>query len=125
MTLLPRRCRRPGCTERTRSRSGYCQPHERQYQQQIDARPERKSSQAFYQSREWKRLRKIVLQSRPICDACGREPATHVDHRTPISQGGAPLDLANLQALGARCHSAKTAREDGGFGNRRRKVRGG
>ncbi|MGA6536930.1 HNH endonuclease signature motif containing protein [Stenotrophomonas sp. NPDC101269] len=42
--------------------------------------------------------------------------ASHVDHRDGDSRNN---DLSNLQGLCRPCHSAKTAREDGGFGNRR------
>lgn len=36
----------------------------------------------------------------------------HVDHITPISDGGHPFDESNLQTLCAECHEAKTAREN-------------
>nr|DAE96978.1 MAG TPA: HNH endonuclease [Caudoviricetes sp.] len=47
-------------------------------------------------------------------------PATEVDHIIP-HRGDQKLfwDMSNWQALCHNCHSAKTAREDGGFGNKR------
>ncbi|WP_416058417.1 HNH endonuclease signature motif containing protein [Stenotrophomonas maltophilia] len=73
-------------------------------------------------STPWLRLRAKVLAASPLCVSCqalGRiKPATHVDHVDGDSRNN---ELANLQGLCAQCHNAKTAREDGGFGNRRRK----
>ncbi|MEZ3117918.1 HNH endonuclease signature motif containing protein [Halobaculum sp. MBLA0147] len=36
----------------------------------------------------------------------------HVDHITPIADGGHPYDPGNLQTLCSECHSEKTAREN-------------
>jgi 5-methylcytosine-specific restriction endonuclease McrA len=44
-------------------------------------------------------------------------PATDVDHRTRIEEGGEPWDETNLQGLCHPHHSQKTARETG-FGGR-------
>jgi len=41
----------------------------------------------------------------------------HLDHRIPKAAGGTD-DPANLQWVHRGCHSAKTNRHDGGFGNR-------
>ena len=57
----------------------------------------------------WKRLRKEVLERDHFaCRRCG-EPATDVDHRMELIDGGPPYDLENLQALCAACHDAKTS----------------
>ena len=54
--------------------------------------------------------------------ACGRcqpvRPADMVDHRKP-HRGDLALfwDRENWQPMDIRCHSGKTNREDGGFGN--------
>ena len=71
----------------------------------------------FYRSAAWRRFRASVLRARPICEVpgCGIA-ATHVDHIVPRRRGGADFDPANVQALCASCHSAKTALHDGGFG---------
>lgn len=66
--------------------------------------------------RQWEKLRARFLRDNPECEACGK-PAAHVDHVIPIKAGGARMDAANLQALCHGCHSRKTVREDGGFGN--------
>jgi 5-methylcytosine-specific restriction endonuclease McrA len=63
-------------------------------------------------------IRDAYLKVHPICElpGCG-QPASDVDHRLSRRRGGTD-DWSNLQALCHRHHSAKTAAEDGGFGNR-------
>lgn len=69
----------------------------------------------------WQKARKAYLAKHPLCVACYRQgrvtAASEVDHITP-HRGDRALfwDSANWQALCKPCHSAKTAREDGGFG---------
>jgi 5-methylcytosine-specific restriction endonuclease McrA len=75
---------------------------------------------SFYWSKPWRALRARVLRDRPTCEVrgCGA-PASHVDHIT--TRQAAPhlaLDARNLQSLCHSHHSEKTARTDGGFGNR-------
>lgn len=105
----PRVCAEPGCTRA--QRAARCPEHEK--------RDERPSAAMRGYGSAWRARRAHVLRRSPVCQACGSSPAQHVDHIAPRAQGGGD-DLANLQALCAPCHSAKTAREDGGFGNRRR-----
>ena len=72
----------------------------------------------------WRRLAKWFLQRNPLCnDPFGRHvsdgrtvAAEVVDHIVPRRRGGTD-DESNLQALCSRCHSTKTAKYDGGFGN--------
>lgn len=66
--------------------------------------------------REWKRIRDQVLADEPKCVACNAAPATQVDHVLPLADGGTN-ERDNLQPLCVRCHSAKTAKQDGGFGH--------
>ena len=69
----------------------------------------------------WQQARRSHLAEHPLCEACrdaGRvTEATVVDHRTP-HKGDPTLfwDRANWCSLCASCHSAKTVRDDGGFG---------
>jgi 5-methylcytosine-specific restriction protein A len=56
-----------------------------------------------------------VLRERPVCEECGREGATDVDHVVSLERGGTH-DPANLRALCHGCHSRKTVAVDGGFG---------
>jgi 5-methylcytosine-specific restriction endonuclease McrA len=66
------------------------------------------------------RLRTLVLARDPICRICERYASTVADHIVP-HKGVWELfcDLTNLQGICAACHANKTAKEDGGFGNRR------
>jgi 5-methylcytosine-specific restriction enzyme A len=69
-----------------------------------------------YTTQRWQRLRRHKLQEHPLCQAClqvGRiKPATVVDHRTPIKQGGDPFPaLEQLASLCEGCHNGKTRAE--------------
>jgi 5-methylcytosine-specific restriction protein A len=69
-----------------------------------------------YSTQHWLRLRKQKLQDRPLCELCMElgyiEPATAVDHITPINKGGDPYPaLEALRSLCASCHNMKTRHE--------------
>lgn len=70
----------------------------------------------------WQRARLGFLAQNPLCITCagtGRVTAASVvDHITP-HKGDMQLfwDTNNWQALCKTCHSRKTAKIDGGFGN--------
>ncbi len=70
-------------------------------------------------SKEWRAIREQQLRRQPLCEDCldeGRtEAADTVDHRDGNSWNNA---TSNLRSLCRSCHSSKTARHDGGFGNR-------
>jgi 5-methylcytosine-specific restriction protein A len=73
----------------------------------------------FHGTREWRRIADAFrARQRGICAACGAGGATHVDHIRPLAEGGGN-GFSNLQLLCHGCHSRKTARQDGGFGNAR------
>ena len=61
---------------------------------------------------QWARVRLQVLDRDGWrcceCSAYGNE----VDHVIPLSGGGAPFDMANLQTLCRGCHIAKTRGEN-------------
>lgn len=113
----PRNCSHPGCTALVRG-GPRCPEHATP-----DRRPARveKRTDPMYWTARWRKLRAQVLLANPVCqaDGCASE-STHVDHIIP-HRGDQYLawDRYNLQALCARCHSRKTASQDGGFGNRR------
>jgi 5-methylcytosine-specific restriction enzyme A len=72
-----------------------------------------------YTTQRWQRLRRHKLREHPLCQAClqvGRiEPATVVDHRTPIKRGGNPYPpLEQLASLCVGCHNGKTRAEQWG-----------
>jgi 5-methylcytosine-specific restriction enzyme A len=119
----PTPCRHPGCVALVK-RPGYCLQHRADLQQWDSAARARKRQQKRAWPTHgpiWRRLRARVLSETPLCAACERNGritvATVVDHIDGDAMNNA---RTNLQALCAACHSAKTAREDGGFGNRRR-----
>jgi 5-methylcytosine-specific restriction endonuclease McrA len=66
------------------------------------------------QSTRWRRLRRELIDSSPrplVCGICGYviydESKIELDHRTPVSAGGEPYDLANLQLTHQRCNRRK------------------
>ena len=82
----------------------------------------------FYRSPAWVNLRAAVLRrDRRRCRQCGETRGQmHVDHiLSRREQPGLALDPRNLITLCHACHSAKTARYDGGFGHARREDPGG
>nr|DAO17220.1 MAG TPA: HNH endonuclease [Caudoviricetes sp.] len=114
-----RPCRYPGCTDLVRS--GYCDRHRptRTYDSRRGTATER-----GYNSK-WSRASKLFLATHPWCAECLRRDgirvrATETDHIIP-HKGDRHLfwDQSNWQPLCHSCHSVKTAREDGGFGNTR------
>lgn len=75
----------------------------------------------FYDRRAWRdRIRPAQMRAHPLCEDClerdpqSAVPAEHVDHRDGNPENNAP---ENLRSSCRPCHSAKTARHDGGFGN--------
>ena len=116
----PRPCTYPGCGKLVADGTGRCPPHKIAERKQ--AEQQRGSSAKRGYSYAWQRARAGYLRSHPLCIACdqaGRTvEASVVDHITP-HQGDKNLfwDNRNWQSLCKPCHDAKTAREDGGFGN--------
>jgi 5-methylcytosine-specific restriction enzyme A len=67
----------------------------------------------------WERVRRDFLRAHPVCSVpgCGCR-ATDVDHVERVrDKPSRRLDPTNLVAYCHAHHSAKTAAEDGGFGN--------
>jgi 5-methylcytosine-specific restriction enzyme A len=107
-------CPEPGCVELVKAGSRYCVRHTRL------SRPEdvRKSSHRRGYDRTWRRVRDAFLDAHPDCVECGAA-ATEVDHALALKDGGTH-DWDNLRSVCKRCHSRKTAKVDGAFGNVRR-----
>lgn len=122
MPLKPKRpCSKIGCNNLTRER--YCEAH-KQEQNQYDRNRGSAASRGY--DSKWRKYRIAFLAKHPLCVECQKigivRAATVVDHITP-HKGNKILfwDKNNHQPLCASCHSAKTAREDGGWGNARKR----
>ena len=96
----------------------------------IGPKPRRRTA-AFYQTTRWRKLRRFVVSSEPLCrDPFGEHAewsevvsATEVDHIVPRRvRAELEVSLENLQALCKRCHSRKTKGESKGifYGSRDR-----
>ncbi|MDF2567900.1 MAG: endonuclease [Oscillospiraceae bacterium] len=107
-----RPCNKIGCNSLTRER--YCELHSN------IAIVKRESSSKRGYGKKWQKESKKHLALHPFCVECG-ELATDVDHIIP-HKGNMNLfwDKRNWQSMCGRCHSKKTAKEDGGFGNKSR-----
>lgn len=107
---LPSPCISPRCP--ALSLRARCPQHELEFKR---ARNLRHSSRHPSPARmgygaEWRKLRAQVLAEQPMC-ACGRK-ANEVDHIIPLARGGTN-ERSNLQSMCKRCHSRKTALENG------------
>ena len=67
---------------------------------------------ALNQSR-WHHVRRLALERAQYrCECCGRPGRLEVDHIRPLSRGGDPYAMDNLQVLRRQCHIDKTRREN-------------
>lgn len=110
-------CARPGCGALVDGR--YCDAHRREVQAKVDAK--RPSARARGYDSKWEKARADYLRLHPWCCRCAAAgvhvAATHVDHVIPHKgDQGLFWSRSNWQPLCGRCHSSKTARDDGGFG---------
>jgi 5-methylcytosine-specific restriction protein A len=110
-------CNYPGCPELTLER--YCKAHQKKTDRAYD-KQRGTAAQRGYDHR-WRKARRMYLARHPLCVECEKQgvyvPATEVDHIT-AHKGDRDLfwDSDNWQGLCKRCHSAKTAKEDGRWG---------
>lgn len=111
--VLRRPCASPNCPALVRGRR-FCDAHAKQY----NARRGSAASRGYTPA--WARLSRAYRRAHPLCEYClqnSRVVASEcVDHIVPKARGGTD-EASNLRALCASCHSRKTARHDGGFGN--------
>lgn len=126
MPMKPKKpCGYSGCPNLVPVGERYCSEHKKLVDKQYNKYERDKKSQLFYQSTEWKQLRKAKLASQPLCEECLRQgrvtKANMVDHIKPIRQGGQALDMNNLQSLCWECHSKKSALEGSRWGGKREK----
>lgn len=69
----------------------------------------------FYQSKQWRKVRKLYVQQNPLCVHCEARGLTtavqEVDHIKPLRLGGEKFDFENLQSLCKSCHARKSGKE--------------
>ena len=68
-----------------------------------------------YCTRTWKQMRLEQLRKEPLCEYCPpnrRKPATDVDHKVAIRDGGGAFDPDNLASACHECHAVKTAHNE-------------
>ena len=111
-----RPCKVRMCPNLVHGRGQYCEEHA-DLGIRKDTRP---SARLRGYDKEWYRIRNAYIQAHPYCEeeGCGRL-AEQVDHKVPLRAGGTN-DWANLRSLCTSCHSRKTAKYDGGFGNQKK-----
>jgi 5-methylcytosine-specific restriction protein A len=116
-----RQCHAIGCHKLTKDK--YCPSHvieEDKQRKEIhkyykENRTDTKE-QAFYVSKEWRKLRAYKLQQSPLCEIClplGKvTPGDEIDHIIEVKDAWhLRLTLSNLQTLCAACHRRKTREE--------------
>jgi len=95
---------------------GWKSPAERERSSPSRTHPGRK----LYASQRWKDLRAVQLAQHPLCAECERQgrvtPATVCDHIEPHKWDLYKFWAGPFQSLCTSCHSAKTAKEPGAFG---------
>lgn len=116
---LKKFCRKTGCKNLTTGK--YCEAHKvRGYS--YDQHRESAAKRGY--DHRWRKERLKFLEKNPICKYCfdaGKlTEATVVDHIIP-HKGDKKLfwNRKNWQGLCESCHGIKTAKEDGGYGNRK------
>jgi 5-methylcytosine-specific restriction enzyme A len=104
---------------------GYCQAHQdvpRQMERERSRRRREDGKKNPYNDRRWRSSSKNFLMRNPLCIDCSAEnrvvPAAVTDHEIP-HRGDMTLfwDQSNWRPRCAKHHNAKTAKQDGGFGN--------
>ena len=124
MPNKPKRlCKHPGCNQLIDTT--YCSTHQQlhiQKRRDYDINS-RQSYHDWYSCKRWRLLRMHWLKCNPLCVECSKNhrlvPATVVDHIVPHKGKQSMFyDTNNLQSLCKQCHDIKTARDNGGFGNK-------
>lgn len=111
-------CKYPGCDKLVEGT--YCEEHKKITDKQYNQYQRDRKVQRFYQSPEWRAVRRRKLDQNPLCEECLKHnkvtKATMVDHIVPIKQGGEAFNMNNLQSLCNECHSRKSVQEGSRYG---------
>ena len=114
----PKGCFTPGCPNLTHGT--YCGEHNKEHIRVYDKHRGSASKRGY--DHRWAKERKAYLVRNPLCIECMKHDIIHtasvVDHIVPHKGDMVKFwDTKNWQGLCAPCHSVKTAKEDGAFGN--------
>lgn len=120
-----RKCNTVGCS--TLVKRGHCPPHQEvrdlaRAEQRKDywaTRKQETTTYRLYYTERWRELRRRHLLANPYCAVCGQK-GNVVDHIVPHKDNEAVFFEGPFQTLCPSCHGRKTAREDGGFNNKRK-----
>jgi len=123
-------CSKPGCSKLVAFGKSRCDkhPYERRLVASRNDNHSRPPYHKLYDKQRWRKLRAAYIARHPLCEICFKldqiKEARVVDHVEP-HRGNEQLfyDNDNLMALCVPCHNRKTAAQDGGFGNPKRKRR--
>jgi 5-methylcytosine-specific restriction protein A len=108
------RCNHPNCKELLDSR-GYCEKHTPLKSDRKPFENAIRYNAAFYNTSQWRKLRKEALAEFPYCAICGiskNDTKLEVHHKIPPrGNEGLFFDKDNLIPLCPLCHKAETQRE--------------
>lgn len=124
-------CKKPNCGQLTHGQ--YCDKHEKLKKiQTVEVRRNYDAVRGSATSRgynyRWSQYSKSYREANPLCVKCLEKGILKVnncvDHIIPVTGPDDPLfwEPSNHQGLCTACHSEKTAKEDGGFGNIKREL---
>lgn len=111
--MLYNQCAHPRCREQIEKPERYCEQHKRnttQSQYNKDRRKHNKEYVQFYNSSEWKRIRKKALRRDDwLCQRCSKQglikSAEIVHHLVETKDNwDLRLELSNLESLCFECH---------------------
>lgn len=111
-------CKRPGCPELTRNKSGYCDAHQSEYKPRDYKRENYsrdKSTKGIYNDQRYIRARRAKLRMNPLCEDCEKEGivtvATETHHKKKVRDYLAlAFSVSNLMSLCESHHSIRTNR---------------
>lgn len=112
------------------SNGAYCEKHQRKKQEEVKFErikydKERGTSASRGYGSRWSKTAKLYREKNPLCVMCEAKGkltiAQCVDHIIPVVDKNDLLfwDESNWQSLCLSHHSEKTAKEDGGLGNKK------
>lgn len=117
MPMKPKRpCNYINCNELVTS--GYCDKHKQVDQQMYDSRRGSNTERGYGATH--RKIREVVKREEPLCRECLKTgkitPSNEMDH---IDGNAWNTSRDNLEMLCSSCHSRKTIREQGGYGNKK------